>query len=161
MKRIITILILLICTATFGQDTVKTYKTFNSKHFAVNDTILAPKIYFSLSGGQHVIYEHRDSVKIIADFLIANPSVEIEVGLHMDYRGNAEANAALSQRRALNLKSLLVEHFKISPYRIQAVGYGEAVPIIPEEKIKSESSQEIKEELHAINRRVEIIILKK
>ena len=159
MKRIITILILLICNSTFGQDSVKTYNTFKSKQFEVNDIILAPKIYFQLSGGQRVISEHYDSVKVIADFLLANPTIVIELGVHSDIRGPEASNLKLSERKALNLKAVLEHHFNIQPERLIATGYGESYPIITEKEVMAAPTEE-KENLHAINRRVEIRILK-
>ncbi|MFD1552660.1 hypothetical protein DNU06_09160 [Putridiphycobacter roseus] len=159
MKRIIAIFILLICTVTFGQDSTNSFKTFESQEFEVNDIILAPKIYFTLSGGPRVMHDHIDSVKVIADFLIANPTIVVEIGAHTDFRGNAESNMKLSERRAMAVKSVLEYQFNIPSERMKIVGYGESDPLISEKKIL-EISKEQREELHAVNRRVEIKILK-
>jgi outer membrane protein OmpA-like peptidoglycan-associated protein len=159
LKGIITILILLICTTTFGQDSTKTFKTFESEQFEVNDIILAPKIYFTFSGGPRVVHNHIDSIKVIADFLIANPTIVVEIGVHTDFRGNAESNLKLSERRAMSVKSVLEHQFNIPAERLEIAGYGESDPLIIEKEIL-ETPEEQREDLHAINRRVEIRILK-
>ena len=91
--------------------------------------------------------------------MLANPTIVIELGVHSDIRGPEASNLKLSERKALNLKAVLEHHFNIQPERLIATGYGESYPIITEKEVMAAPTEE-KENLHAINRRVEIRILK-
>lgn len=82
-------------------------------------------------------------LKRISAVLNKYPLTTIEVGGHTDTRGSEEYNQKLSERRAEAVKSELIKN-GISTQRIRSVGYGETRPI---------SSN------HAMNRRVEIIII--
>ncbi len=79
----------------------------------------------------------------IADVLNRYPQTVIEVGGHTDTRGTREYNQMLSEKRAMAVQDELVYN-GVSPRRIRAVGYGESRPISSD---------------HALNRRVEIIIV--
>lgn len=79
----------------------------------------------------------------VADVLNKYPRTTIEIGGHTDTRGSEEYNRELSLKRAEAVKTALIQN-GISPERMRAVGYGETRPI---------SSN------HAVNRRVEIIIV--
>ena len=69
---------------------------------------------------------------------------------HTDTRGAADYNQQLSERRAEAVKQYLVAHFDISPDRIETRGEGKRSP-----KFQGDS-----EKVHAINRRVELILFK-
>ncbi len=79
----------------------------------------------------------------VSDVLNRYPRTTIEIGGHTDTRGSEEYNRMLSSKRAEAVKTQLIQN-GISPERMMAVGYGESRPI---------SSN------HAVNRRVEIIIV--
>jgi len=65
----------------------------------------------------------------IAALLVAHPDVKkVEVGAHTDSQGNDAANQALSEKRANSVKDYLVKK-GVDANRIDAVGYGETVPI--------------------------------
>ena len=49
--------------------------------------------------------------------------MKIEIGVHSDNRGDAEANKSLTQRRAEAIKIFLGE-LGVDPSRVEAVGYG-------------------------------------
>lgn len=137
------------------------YKTFSSKKFEVGDKILAPEIVFSMSGGEYVLPAYIDSVKTIADFLMQHPEMRIEIGVHTDSRGNEEYNDTVSYHRAESIKDVLVWDFKIDPDVIEIKGYGEQQPLVSQDEIDSVPSEEMKETMHRINRRVEVKILSK
>ena len=82
-------------------------------------------------------------LKRISDVLNKYPRTTIEVGGHTDIRGPEDYNQMLSEKRAETVKNELIQN-GISPERITAVGYGESRPISSD---------------HAMNRRVEIIIV--
>ncbi|MDQ3101834.1 MAG: OmpA family protein, partial [Bacteroidota bacterium] len=144
-----------------GQEKLRIHKTFRDSTFKIGDKILAPVTSHTLSGGMRVIPEHYDSVKVIADFLERHPDMLIELGAHTDDRGDKESNLKLSEHRARTIKNVLVATYSIHPERVLITGYGESDPIIPIEDIHNEQTQERKEELYAINRRIEIKIIEK
>ncbi len=82
------------------------------------------------------------------------PDMVIEIAAHTDSRGKAPFNLNLSQLRADNIKSFLVEK-DIAPERIKSIGYGET-------RLKNRCSDNVNctEDEHQINRRTEIRVLK-
>ena len=79
-----------------------------------------------------------------------NPKMKVEIEGHTDSIGTAEYNLGLSQRRADAVQDhLIVEG--IGAERLQAVGKGEADPLV---------SNELKEG-RAKNRRVEFVVISK
>ena len=78
--------------------------------------------------------------------MIGGAPVRIEG--HTDARGNADANRALSQRRAIAIRDYLLTNLPISSDRLEATGYGEERPIAREDT----------EEGRARNRRIEIVL---
>ncbi len=65
----------------------------------------------------------------VAQFLKANPKATAVVEGHTDNRGSEAYNQQLSQQRAKAVRQYFIDTFGIAPERLQAVGYGEAVPI--------------------------------
>jgi OOP family OmpA-OmpF porin len=63
----------------------------------------------------------------LADYLRANPTVEVEIGGHTDNTGTDEANRTLSQARARAVAEYLAGK-GIAARRVQSRGYGEAAP---------------------------------
>lgn len=95
----------------------------------------------------------------LRDFLVANPTLKIEIGGHTDTRGDAKENQTLSDARAKSVLDYLVSQ-GIAANRLTSKGYGETKPIISDEKIAALSSEKEKEKAHQENRRTEYIILK-
>jgi len=60
------------------------------------------------------------------------------------------SNWELSIARAVNVTKYLIGHAKVSPMRLSAAGYGDSMPLLPNDT----------EEHRAKNRRVEIVLLK-
>lgn len=79
----------------------------------------------------------------ISDVLIRYPQTTIEVGGHTDTRGAEDYNQKLSEKRAQAVAGELIRN-GIPSQRIRAVGYGKSRPISSD---------------HAVNRRVEILIV--
>lgn len=134
-------------------------KQLSDTSFVLGDIIECPKMVFYLGGGNRVIGEHHFYVQQIADFLRLHPKMEIEIGAHSCSRGADERNADLTARRALSVKQLLVE-FGIEENRITTVGYGESKLLILDEEINKIEDSAEREQLHSINRRVELKVLK-
>lgn len=70
----------------------------------------------------------RSQLVDLYEILNEHPEVKIELAVHTDNRGDAEANQALSQRRAEAMKIFLTE-LGIDEDRMTAVGYGSSRPV--------------------------------
>ncbi len=66
----------------------------------------------------------------VVQFLKENPEVRIEIAGHTDDVGNPAYNLQLSQKRAQAVYEYL-RNAGISPNRLQAKGYGQTQPIVP------------------------------
>ncbi|MDX1905260.1 MAG: OmpA family protein [Thermonemataceae bacterium] len=91
-----------------------------------------------------------DLMKVVY-FMADHPSIRIKISGHTDSDGNEEANLKLSQARADAIKDFIIQKGKISPSRIEAIGYGDTKPIVPEQSPEDKK----------LNRRVEFEILLK
>lgn len=94
--------------------------------------------------------EHHESLKKLADYFKECPEATGEIAGHTDdvrFPGNIMGNLQLSQRRADNIRTYLINTFHIDPKRITARGYGAMRPI------SSNRSEEGRQK----NRRIEAI----
>lgn len=105
-----------------------------------------------------------------------NPNVTIELSAHTDYKGSAEYNKRLSQRRAESVVKYLTEH-GIENERLTPVGYGKEMPkmirkkvaerypflkendVLTEEYVKTLKDDE-QEQCNQLNRRTEFRVLR-
>ena len=122
----------------------------------------------------------KDSEKALDELvtlLNQNPHVTIELSAHCDYKGSAEYNKRLSQRRAESVVNYLVEH-GIEAERLTPVGYGQDRPKkvraklakkyswlkegdeLTEDFIKAIDNEERQEICNSINRRTEFTVLR-
>jgi len=101
--------------------------------------------------------------KKVLDFLIPimedNPEMEIELGAHTDNIGTDEYNLDLSNRRAKSCTDYL-ESKGIAAARMTSKGYGESMPIAPNE-IMVKRKKKDNPEGRAKNRRTEFKVTKK
>lgn len=120
--------------------------------------------------------ESTKALDELIKLLNENPNVTIELSAHCDYKGSAEYNKTLSQKRAEAVVNYLIEH-GIAKDRLSPVGYGKEKPktirkkltekypwlkegdVLTEEFIKKldEEKQEI---CNQLNRRTEFIVLR-
>lgn len=114
--------------------------------------------------------------KLVA-MLNENPHVTIELSSHCDYKGSAEYNKRLSQRRAESVVNYLISH-GIAQDRLTPVGYGKERPktikrkiaekykwlkaddVLTEEYIKKLKDKEKEEICNSLNRRTEFTVLR-
>ena len=123
----------------------------------------------------------RDSSKTALDQLVAllkeNPHVTIELSAHCDYKGSAEYNKRLSQRRAEAVVAYLIAH-GIAADRLTPVGYGKERPkkikkkvtekyqwlkegdVLTEDFIKALKDKKKEEICNQLNRRTEFSVLR-
>ena len=122
----------------------------------------------------------KDSEKALDELvtlLNQNPHVTIELSAHCDYKGSAEYNKRLSQRRAESVVNYLMDH-GIEADRLTPVGYGKDRPKkvraklakkyswlkegdeLTEDFIKGIDNEERQEICNSINRRTEFTVLR-
>ena len=85
----------------------------------------------------------------VVKLLSENPAIEIEMSAHTDSRGSDEYNITLSDNRARSVMDYIIAH-GIDTSRISSKGYGETMPVVPNDT----------DENRQLNRRVEFKILK-
>jgi outer membrane protein OmpA-like peptidoglycan-associated protein len=108
-----------------------------------------------------IYFDYRESsirsdaaseLDLVAQVMLTNPTITIDLRSHTDSRASAEYNDALSQRRAESTKNYLVKA-GVAASRITAHGYGERGLVN-----KCADGVPCTEEEHAMNRRTEFII---
>ena len=122
----------------------------------------------------------RPESTVALDKLVAllgeNPNVTIELSAHCDYKGSAEYNKMLAQRRAESVVEYLTAH-GVASDRLKPVGYGKEKPktirrkltekypflkegdVLTEEYIKT-LDEEQQEQCNQLNRRTEFVVLR-
>ena len=83
----------------------------------------------------------------LADLLMNDPKLKIQVTGHTDNVGDSASNQALSERRAKFVARLLTERYAVDANRLSAKGYGADQPLTDNDT----------EQGRAINRRVELV----
>lgn len=71
----------------------------------------------------------KPTLNELAELLKLNPGIRIQMGSHTDCRGTDTYNEGLSQRRAQSAVEYLISQ-GIDAIRLQAKGYGEAIPAV-------------------------------
>lgn len=93
-----------------------------------NREIVLENIYYDFDQS-YIREDARPSLDQLADLLLLNQAITIELGSHTDCRGRAAYNQSLSQRRAQAAVDYLIEK-GIGPDRLLAKGYGAEVPAV-------------------------------
>lgn len=101
-------------------------------HFEFDKDVIRPESYPILDA--------------VADVLLKNPQITLEVQGHTDNKGQAAYNLKLSDRRAASVRKYLTRK-GVDPKRLVSKGYGMTRPIVP-----NDSDQN-----RALNRRVQFI----
>ncbi len=86
-------------------------------------------IYFD-SGSATLKAESYPVLNEIAELLIANQGVSVQVCGHTDSDGSESLNQSLSERRAASVKTYLVSRGVGASY-LSTIGYGESSPVAP------------------------------
>jgi outer membrane protein OmpA-like peptidoglycan-associated protein len=121
--------------------------------------------------------ESAEALDELVKLLEENPNVTIELSAHAYYRGSADYNKRLTQRRAESVVKYLIEH-GIAADRLTPVGYGKERPksirrkltekyqylkendVLTEEFIKALPDEAQQEECNQLNRRTEFRVLR-
>ncbi len=92
---------------------------------------------------------------VLMHFLTVRSRAIIMIGAHTDSRGNDAYNEDLSQRRAQSVIRYLIQKKGINPRRLQAKGFGENVPIAPNQHSDGSDNPDGRQK----NRRVEFSVV--
>jgi len=134
------------------------YKDYCISPFKLGIPIALDNVYYEFNSAALT-----EPSKKVLDFLIPimedNPEMEIELGSHTDNIGTDEYNLDLSNRRAKSCVDYLVSK-GISESRLTSKGYGESMPIAPNEIGKGKKKKD-NPEGRAKNRRTEFKVTKK
>lgn len=123
--------------------------TIYLKPILLNEKINLKNTFFETDSYNINPKSYVELIKLV-QFLELNPSVSIQIAGHTDNIGTYEYNYKLSGNRAKSIKNYLISR-GIDENRIKYIGYGYSKPIADNQT----------EEGRKLNRRTEIIILKK
>jgi outer membrane protein OmpA-like peptidoglycan-associated protein len=132
-----------------GKEVARGTDPLNSKDdlpvIQIGEKIVLKGVTFEF-GKATLLQSSIDTLYAVAEGLIANPEVEVEISGHTDNVGSARANISLSLRRAESVKQYLISR-GIRSNRITTVGYGFAKPVTSNETEDGRSK----------NRRIEFV----
>jgi outer membrane protein OmpA-like peptidoglycan-associated protein len=113
------------------------------------DVIKLDKVFFE-TNSSYLKQESYSQLDKLAGVLKASPDMKIRVLGHTDYTASDTYNMWLSERRAKHVADYLIAK-GVAADRISSAGYGKRAPI----------ADNTTEEGRALNRRVEIDVIKK
>jgi len=107
------------------------------------------KIEFEDNSSEILGAMHGD-LNNVMNFLVDHPEFRLRISGHTDKHGNPASNMKLSQDRADAIRTFLTKSGFVDDSRVEAIGYGDTKPIVPEEKTEQDRQ---------VNRRVEFELL--
>ncbi|MBK8884839.1 MAG: OmpA family protein [Bacteroidales bacterium] len=113
----------------------------------VGETMLLTNVFYEIDSWE-LKKESMSELNTLADLLIDNKGLLIEIGGYTDATGSKEYNLSLSEKRAMSVVSYLINR-GISADRLKSKGYGNTSPI----------GDNITEEGRRLNRRTEAKII--
>ena len=130
-------------------DTIKAKKLrIELQPIKVGETTVLNNVFFGTDSYQ-LKDESRTELDKLVEFLMENPSINIEISGHTDNVGSPEYNKELSKNRALAVKNYIVNS-NINSVRLSHIGYGEEKNVVPNNSAIN----------RAKNRRTEFMIVK-
>lgn len=127
------------------KETITTLEELNKKTEIIKGQKLRLKVQFKTAKAD-ILPEYEDELNELVSFMNKNTEIRILIEGHTAPVGNAQKNQELSEQRAIEVRSYLIQK-GISQNRIRTVGYGGTRPI-------STNSEQMNE-----NRRVEVIFV--
>lgn len=125
--------------------------------FKIDDKLPIRPILFDFAKS-NILTESYPYLDSIADFLVKNKNLSIEVGVHTDTRGSDKYSTCLSCNRAKAIVNYLISK-GIQSDRLYSKGYNDKEPLISDAVINKLKTIEEKEKAHQINRRTEFKII--
>lgn len=101
----------------------ETELNFALKPIRRGETVMLNNIYFEFDSYE-LSKKSQNEINKIADFLIQNPDVKIEIGGYTDNVGSDAYNKELSKKRANAVYEKLIIKNGVDKSRIKSVGYG-------------------------------------
>lgn len=138
------------------QESTTFVKEYLLQPAAKDMAIALPEVLFELDKAS-LTAQGKDSLQVLYQTMIDNPTIIIELAAHTDTRGSGKYNETLSQNRAQSCVNYLISK-SIDPARMVAKGYGETRPKISDAEIAKMATKEEKEAAHQKNRRVEFSV---
>jgi outer membrane protein OmpA-like peptidoglycan-associated protein len=130
-----------------SQSVIK-YKTAVKGDIVVPRLILDAGVLFD-PGSVELKPEATQEFGKVADFIRLFSPAKVTIEGHTDSDGEQSANMRLSEQRALQITRYLVDQYTfITPAMVEAKGYGEAQPIVPNSTPDNKT----------LNRRIEVIV---
>ena len=134
--------------ATVMSQSVIKYKTAVKGDIVVPRLILSAGILFD-PGSLELKAEAVQEFDKVADFIRLFSPAKLTIEGHTDSDGEEAANMQLSEQRALQITRYLVDQYDfITAAMVEAKGYGEAQPIVPNTTPGNKT----------LNRRIEVIV---
>jgi outer membrane protein OmpA-like peptidoglycan-associated protein len=134
--------------ATVMSQSVIKYKTAVKGDIVVPRLILDAGVLFD-PGSIELKPETTQEFGKVADFIRLFSPAKVTIEGHTDSDGEHSANMRLSEQRALQITRYLVDEYTfITPAMVEAKGYGEAQPIVPNSTPDNKT----------LNRRIEVIV---
>ncbi len=136
--------------------TTKPIKTASEKIFIPREkgaVVVFDNVYYG-SNSVTLLSGSAKELDALADVMLLNAAMKVQLGAHTDSRGEANYNLMLSEERALSAKQYLIER-GINPSRIKTRGYGES-----QVRNKCTNGTPCTQKEHEYNRRTEVKILK-
>ncbi|MFP6592582.1 MAG: OmpA family protein, partial [Candidatus Latescibacterota bacterium] len=121
---------------------------------AIKGDIVVPRLIINNAvlfdaGSVELKPEAAEEFGKVADFIRLFSPAKLTIEGHTDSDGEPAANMQLSEQRALQITRYLVEEYTfITPAMVEAKGYGEAQPIVPNTTPGNKT----------LNRRIEVIV---
>jgi hypothetical protein len=122
-------------------------KKISLKPIKVGETMLLTNVFYEIDSWE-LKKESMSELNTLADLLLDNKGLLIEIGGYTDSTGSVDYNLALSEKRAMSVVSYLVNRGILSD-RLKYKGYGNSSPI----------GDNITEEGRRLNRRTEAKII--
>ena len=99
--------------------------SFGCALYDENEVSVTLKVLFDHNSAE-VKSESIDEIQRLADFMKTYENTDVVIEGHSSKLGDADYNQMLSEKRANNVKDILVNKFDIDASRLSSVGYGES-----------------------------------
>lgn len=154
IKNIIFSSFVIFSTIMFSQNKQITLLDTN---LSVGCKYITRQIYFDL-GLMTLKSESSKTLDSIVSFIKSYSNVIFEIGVHSDSRMKKYCCSRPTEQRAQSICNYLIDH-GVKKENLKAVGYGESKLLISDKEILKAKTKDIKESLHAINRRVVVTVI--
>ena len=122
--------------------------TDSRRHFSyTDDSTVMPgdvkvlEVLFDYNGGCRIFEEYYATLDSLAQYLLRNPQIQVQISVHVDSRGTVQGNQKLTECRGRRVAQCL-EKWKVPGTQFTMVSKGEDEPLISDETIAAEPDEE-------------------